>query len=66
MHGDVMYLILNSFVSFLDFFLKPINVFLQRLDHPLEFVVFILLSLNLSFIIVDLFLKACKLKTWKN
>ena len=66
MHGDVMYLILNGFVSFLDFLLKPINVFLQRLDHSLEFVVFILLSLNLSFIIVDLFLKACKLKTWKN
>ena len=66
MHGDVLYLILNGFVSFLDFFLKPINVFLQRLDNPLEFVVFILLSLNLSFIIVDLFLKACKLKTWKN
>ena len=66
MHGDIMYLILNGFVSFLDFLLQPINVFLQRLDNPLEFVVFILLSLNLSFIIVDLFLKACKLKTWKN
>lgn len=59
-------LILYGLVSFLDLFLQSIDVFLQGFYHSLQFVVFILLALNLGLVIVNLLLKACKLQKHKN
>ena len=55
------YLILNGFVSFLNLFLQPVDIFLQRFDNSLQFVVLVLVALYLDFEVFNLFLQACKL-----
>lgn len=56
------HLVLNRFVPLLNLLLQAVNIFLERLDHSLQFVVFRVLPLDLGFVVVDFFLKAGELE----
>ena len=56
------YLILYGLITFLNFFLQSIDIFLQGLDNTLKFALLTMETLYLSLVIINFLLKTCELK----